>query len=89
VVAFSNLVMGLPPKVACSEVAIALGVASLARIMRLMVFVFRRGYTVNCWWLYGGVLLTVAAAGSLCGGHGGGWPAGFRLGACRLGGVVM
>jgi len=64
-------------------------VASLARIMRLMVFVFRRGYTVNCMWLYGGVLLTVAAAGSFCGGHGGGWPAGFRLGACRLGGVVM
>ena len=53
------------------------------------VFVFRSGYTVNCRWLYCGVLLTVAASGSLCGGHGGGWPAGFLLGACRLGGVVM
>ena len=41
-------------------------VAALARVVRLVVFggfASRRGYAVTCGRLYGGVLLTVAAAG--------------------------
>ena len=55
-------------------------------------FASRRGYAVTRGRLYGGVLLTVAAAGVFLSVVGAAGSAGFLLGACgrrRLGGVVV
>jgi hypothetical protein len=48
------------------------GARVLVRVVRLVVLASCRGYAAACRWLYGGVLLTVTAAGSLCRGRGGG-----------------
>ena len=46
------------------------GARVLVRVVGLMVLTSCRGYAAACRWLYGGVLLTVTAAGSLCRGRG-------------------
>ena len=48
------------------------GARVLMRVVGLVVLASCRGYAAACRWLYGGVLLTVTAAGSLCRGRGGG-----------------
>jgi hypothetical protein len=48
------------------------GARVLVRVVGLVVLASCRGYAATCRWLYGGVLLTVTAAGSLCRGRGAG-----------------
>lgn len=48
------------------------GARVLVQVVRLVVLASCRGYAAACRWLYGGVLLTVTATGSLCRGRGAG-----------------